>query len=126
LLSNAIKFTEQGEVTLRVWAGNEPEYPDEITSPAGAGRPERAARRVVRFQVRDTGMGIKSENLPALFQPFRQIDSGLTRQHEGTGLGLAICRRLVDLMGGEISVESAWGKGSVFTFTLPLHGPKPS
>ena len=54
-----------------------------------------------------------------LFQPFRQIDSGLTRQHEGTGLGLAICRRLAELMGGEIHARSEWGRGSLFTFSLP-------
>ena len=61
-----------------------------------------------------------------IFQPFRQIDSGLTRQHEGTGLGLTICRRLADLLGGEISAKSIWGEGSVFTFVLPLkHKSKP-
>jgi signal transduction histidine kinase len=74
----------------------------------------------VRTQVSDTGMGIKPENLSTLFQPFRQLESGLARNHEGTGLGLAICRRLADLMGGEMEVSSEWGKGSTFSFTLPL------
>jgi signal transduction histidine kinase len=58
-----------------------------------------------------------------LFQPFRQIDSGLSRQHDGTGLGLAICNRLAALMGGIISASSEWGKGSAFSITLPLQGP---
>ena len=74
----------------------------------------------------DTGIGIKPEDMEKIFLPFRQIDSGLTRQHEGTGLGLTICRRLADLMGGEISAKSVWGEGSVFTFVLPLeHRSKP-
>ena len=102
LLNNAVKFTEQGEVTLRVEALSTPD-------PA------------VRFQVLDTGIGISPEDMSLLFQPFRQIDSGLTRTFEGTGLGLAICRRLADLMGGEIFAESAPGEGSVFTFTLPMN-----
>ena len=64
---------------------------------------------------------IKPEDLSKLVQPFRQIHSGLSRQHEGTGLGLAICRRLADLLGGQIAVESVWGQGSTFSFILPLH-----
>ena len=56
-----------------------------------------------------------------LFQPFRQLDAGLTRQHEGTGLGLAICKRLVERLGGTIALESDWGKGSTFDVTLPIH-----
>jgi signal transduction histidine kinase len=64
-------------------------------------------------------MGIKNEQIGLLFQPFKQLDTGLTRQHDGTGLGLSICKRLVESMGGEIWVESEWGKGSTFTFTLP-------
>jgi signal transduction histidine kinase len=76
--------------------------------------------------VTDTGIGIKPEDMEKIFQPFRQIDSGLTRQYEGTGLGLTICRRLANLMGGEIIVQSVWGEGSVFTFVLPLkHQSKP-
>ena len=98
LLSNAIKFTEHGEVTLTV----------------------ETASGAYRISVADTGIGIKTEDLDKLFQPFRQLDSGLTRQHDGTGLGLAICKRLVDRLGGTISVESHWNKGSTFTFTLPL------
>jgi len=100
LLNNAIKFTERGTVTLTAEA-----LPDAL-----------------RLAVADTGIGIKPEDLGTLFQPFRQIDSGLMRHHEGTGLGLAICRRLASLLGGEIHVASEWGKGSVFTLTLPVKG----
>ena len=79
-----------------------------------------AGPTVAKLTVRDTGMGIRAEDMPLLFQPFRQIDSALSRQHEGTGLGLAICKRLATLMGGDITVESEWGHGSRFTLTLPL------
>jgi hypothetical protein len=68
-------------------------------------------------------MGIRPEDLATLFQPFRQVDSGLARRHEGTGLGLAICRRLAGLMGGEVTAESSWGKGSTFMVTLPRETP---
>ncbi|MEY4580434.1 MAG: hypothetical protein RL701_5137 [Pseudomonadota bacterium] len=103
LLNNAIKFTERGTVTLTV----------ELTDPTrGPG--------LVRIQVADTGIGMREQDLATLFQPFRQIDSGLQRQHEGTGLGLAICRRLTDLLGGTIEAQSVWQRGSVFTVTLPV------
>ena len=72
--------------------------------------------------VKDTGIGIKPEDMESLFQPFHQLGSGLSRNHEGSGLGLALCRRLADLMGGGIQAESEWGKGSAFTFTLPRKG----
>ncbi len=98
LLSNAIKFTERGEIGLHC----------------------RVEGSVVRLSVSDTGPGIRPENFARLFQPFQQIDDGLGRQHEGTGLGLSICQRLAKLLGGEIQVESEWGKGSVFSVTLPI------
>jgi len=72
--------------------------------------------------VSDTGIGIKPEDLQGLFQPFKQIDTGLSRNYEGTGLGLAICRRLADLLGGDIKAESTYGVGSTFTLILPLGG----
>ena len=100
LLSNAIKFTEQGR---------------------GQRSTAETVAGAVRISVADTGVGIKPEDLGKLFQPFRQLDTGLTRQHEGTGLGLAICKRLVERLGGTIAVESEWGKGSTFSFTLPVH-----
>jgi PAS domain S-box-containing protein len=103
LLNNAIKFTEHGCVTLAVeWLAND------------------MAQPVLRLRVTDTGVGIKPEDLATLFQPFRQIDTGIARQHEGTGLGLVICRRLAALLGGEISVTSEWLKGSEFAVILPL------
>jgi len=111
LLNNAVKFTERGTVTLTL-----------ETEPGML----RTPRSALRISVTDTGIGIKPEDMEKIFQPFRQIDSGLTRQHDGTGLGLTICRHLANLMGGEISAKSTWGEGSVFTFVLPLkHKSKP-
>jgi PAS domain S-box-containing protein len=112
LLSNAIKFTSEGSVALTAELVN-------ANGPPG----ELAGRSAIRICVSDTGMGITRENLELLFQPFKQVDSGLARPHEGTGLGLAICHRLAVLMGGRIDVESEWGKGSTFTLTLPIEGP---
>jgi signal transduction histidine kinase len=98
LLGNAIKFTEQGQITLVA----------------------EALPTAIRISITDTGIGIQPEDLGKLFQPFSQINTGSTRQHEGTGLGLAICSRLVKLLGGETRVESEWGKGSRFSVTLPI------
>lgn len=98
LLNNAIKFTERGRVALA--AHIEPD--------------------ALRISITDTGIGIRTEDMKKLFQPFRQIDTGLARNHEGTGLGLAICLRLAQLLGGEIRVESKWGTGSTFTVLLPV------
>ena len=109
LLNNAVKFTQRGGVTLAVDAIRAPE------APAGT-----EGATIARVEVTDTGIGIKREDLARLFQPFRQLDAGLQRQHEGTGLGLAICRRLAGLMGGTIEVRSTWGEGSAFTFDLPV------
>jgi signal transduction histidine kinase len=100
-----VKFTDRGRVALIVEAGPSVTLGD---------------RPAVRIKVTDTGIGIKPDDLRTLFQPFRQLDTGLARQHEGTGLGLAICRRLTELLGGEIHAESAWGAGSTFSVTLPL------
>ena len=68
----------------------------------------------------DTGNGIKSENLGMLFEAFRQLDGSAKRVYEGTGLGLYLCRKLLDMMGGHISVQSEYGKGSRFTYSMPL------
>ncbi len=103
LLNNAIKFTDAGRITLQV----------------------RIEGERVRMSVADTGIGMRPEDIDGLFQPFRQLDSGLQRQHEGTGLGLAICRRLATLLGGTIDVTSTFGAGSTFTVDLPMNGPMP-
>jgi two-component system, sensor histidine kinase and response regulator len=108
LLGNAIKFTEVGSVKLDVAPVN-----DFMRGGVPAGP-------AVRLTVADTGIGIKAENEALVFMPFRQVESDLSRHHEGTGLGLAICRKLVELMGGSIKVESIWQRGSVFSVILPL------
>jgi signal transduction histidine kinase len=113
LINNAIKFTQQGSITVTV---------EQLADYQAV--PEVGLRPAMRFGVKDSGLGIKPEDLMTLFQPFRQIDTGIARQHEGTGLGLVICRRLATLLGGEISVTSEWLKGSEFTVTIPLQNPR--
>jgi len=103
LLSNAVKFTERGGVVVR--AG---------TAPVGGGQTR------VTFAVEDTGIGLDAEQQARLFQPFSQADSSTTRRYGGTGLGLSIVRRLAQLMGGDVAVDSAAGEGSTFTVTLVL------
>jgi signal transduction histidine kinase/CheY-like chemotaxis protein/HPt (histidine-containing phosphotransfer) domain-containing protein len=103
LLSNAVKFTRQGEVLMRVEC---------------SGREKSSA--TLRFSISDTGIGITKESQERLFQPFVQADASIARQHGGTGLGLTICKRLVELMGGQVGLESVVNAGSTFWFTLPL------
>ena len=103
LLGNAIKFTEHGDVALRVM----PDSPSAVPS-------------ALRFTISDSGIGISGENLGAVFKRFTQGDSSTTRKYGGSGLGLAISKRLVELMGGRIWAESKVGKGSVFSFVVPI------
>ena len=103
LVSNAVKFTHRGGVTVRVQA------------------PEGERRSVlVRFEVLDTGIGIPAEDQKRLFLAFEQSDNSTTRKYGGTGLGLTISKRLTQLMGGRIGVDSVPGAGSVFWFAVPL------
>jgi hypothetical protein len=97
LLSNAVKFTEKGHVGIAC----------------------RSEDDHFLLSFSDTGIGMAPEDIPDLFQPFHQIDTGLARKSEGTGLGLSICKKILDLMGGTIEVESRLGQGSTFTIHLP-------
>jgi PAS domain S-box-containing protein len=107
LLGNAVKFTEQGEVVVTVNARASERGPSDA-----------APRYELQFAVRDTGVGIPADRLDRLFKPFSQVDASTTRQYGGTGLGLAISRRLSEMMGGDLWVESQVGRGSTFYFTL--------
>jgi signal transduction histidine kinase/DNA-binding response OmpR family regulator/HPt (histidine-containing phosphotransfer) domain-containing protein len=147
LLGNAVKFTEKGEVVVKVTPEPVPvplPVPDgedgeetDTTSGMGTGRGTRTAAEVLlHFSVRDTGVGIPKDRMDRLFQSFSQVDSSTTRRYGGTGLGLVISKRLSELMGGTLWVESEVGKGSTFNFTvraepapdlepLPLHTDNP-
>ena len=103
LCNNAIKFTEDGEVVLAV---------EETERSEGQVR--------LLFSVKDTGIGIKEDQLPALFQPFTQADASTTRKYGGTGLGLSLCSQLSEMMGGAIGVESTFGEGSMFWVEIPF------
>ena len=101
--SNAVKFTERGRIEIRA-----------VRLPGGNGRQQ------LRFEVRDSGPGIAESDRARLFQPFEQLDSSLTRKHGGTGLGLATSRRLAEMMGGRIGVDSAPNEGATFWLEVPL------
>ncbi|HEY7118669.1 MAG TPA: response regulator [Tepidisphaeraceae bacterium] len=154
LIGNAVKFTQTGEVIVRVHApggrglASEPSSPSPGTpgEASGIGDCPRAGRgeglltsrfslltstpehsgltarhsQIIRFEVTDTGIGIPPDRTDRLFQSFSQVDTSTTRKYGGTGLGLAICKQLAELMGGQIGVESAPGKGSTFWFTVRL------
>lgn len=106
LINNAVKFTNIGEIEI---SANLVE--------------ENESAYLIAFSVRDTGIGVKQEDLPKLFQSFMQVDSSTTRKFGGTGLGLSICKQLVKLMGGELGVESEYGYGSTFSFYIKADKP---
>ena len=108
LVGNAIKFTEHGSVTIQ----------------AAIAREEDSSRCRLKFTIKDTGPGIPDDKRDAIFEPFVQGDSSVTRRYGGTGLGLSICRRLCDLLGGKIQVESHPGFGSLFSFTIDAGSPQ--
>lgn len=122
LLGNALKFTQSGEITVEATV-----VPGE---PAGADGAAPVAPARLLFQVRDTGIGIPAERIGRLFSPFSQADASTARHYGGTGLGLAISKRLVELMGGGMRVESTLGVGTTFHFELPVRfadsGPAPA
>ena len=105
---NAVKFTQHGEVSLHVTL-------ERAIDPADA-----ASSALLRFELRDTGIGIPPAKQATLFQPFSQVDASMTRRFGGTGLGLSISKRLVELMGGQIGINSEEGQGSTFWFTIDL------
>ena len=114
LLTNAIKFTERGQVVVRVGVapGAEPA--------AAAGTAPGTSAPQLWLQVADTGLGMQEAQLARLFEPFQQADSSTTRRYGGTGLGLSISQRLAQLMGGGLRAQSVWGQGSTLTLHLPL------
>jgi len=98
LISNAVKFTERGNVVVAAHKKD----------------------KVVEICVSDTGIGIPKQDIPIIFDPFRQVESSLTREHGGVGLGLFVVKQLLDLMGGTINVESEVGSGSTFCVCIPM------
>lgn len=116
LIGNAIKFTARGSVDLAV----------RVERSSTSGEPSSAHSDRLVFEVRDTGIGMSEQQIARLFRPFTQADSSTSRKYGGTGLGLSICRRLAVMMGGTIEVASVQGKGSTFTFRIPMEAPADS
>jgi two-component system, NarL family, sensor histidine kinase EvgS len=102
LVNNAVKFTEKGGVTIVC----------------------RQRDDQVEIAVTDTGIGIREEDMGRLFRPFQQLDTGTARRYEGTGLGLSVCRKILDMLGSTIRVDSQYGKGTTFAFTIPVNMPE--
>ena len=102
LLSNAAKFTEKGEINIKVRENN----------------------GMISFSVKDSGIGIEKKNFNLVFEEFQQVDNSSTRKYKGTGLGLPIARKLARLLGGDLTVDSEYGKGSTFTLTIPPSVPQ--
>jgi CheY-like chemotaxis protein len=119
LLSNASKFTQNGVITLKVTKDEGPMTNEQITTTTEPSLVVRPSSFVL-FKVSDTGIGMTPEQASKLFQPFTQADASTTRKYGGTGLGLAITKRFCQMMGGDVSLESAAGQGATFTVRLPL------
>ena len=113
LISNSLKFTAEGSVSLRVAVR---QVATDGTAPVSI-----SSACELQFEIADTGIGIPPEKICSLFDPFSQVDTSTTRQYGGTGLGLAICRQLVEMMDGEIEATSEVGKGSIFRFSIRLN-----
>lgn len=106
LLSNAFKFTENGSITLEMFRRKSSSHPGES---------------MIGFSVKDTGIGIPEDKQSLIFESFRQVDGSTQRRYGGTGLGLSICKKISSMLGGSISVRSSEGKGSTFTFLIPIN-----
>ncbi|HPS26590.1 MAG TPA: PAS domain S-box protein [Bacteroidales bacterium] len=106
IVNNAISYTEKGSITIKT------------------GLTEHQGKKFAYIKIRDTGIGIDANNFSRIFQEFRQVSEGLNRRYDGSGLGLSISKKMIEMMGGQILVESQLGKGSVFTILLPLASEK--
>ena len=124
LLANAVKFTPEGG-SVRVAARRVGSQRSAVGSQRPTTDDYRLMTGFVEISVADTGIGMPPEGCGRLFQPFLQLDNSLTRKYEGTGLGLHLSKKIVELHGGTISVESEPGRGSRFSFTIPLNGKRP-
>jgi signal transduction histidine kinase len=121
LLSNASKFTPEGG-SVALSALRTP-VPLSVPADRAGDKPRLVSRDAVWVSVRDSGIGIRAEDMHKLFEVFSQVDSSASRQQQGTGLGLALCKQFVEMHGGTIGAESVFGGGSTFWFILPVEGP---
>ncbi|MEE3466859.1 MAG: two-component regulator propeller domain-containing protein [Eubacterium sp.] len=129
LLSNAVKYTPEGEVIFEMSETGREDLPEGVTNLPGIEEPKTEPGKkppntgkkqvMIRFIVRDTGIGIREEDMEKLFKPFERLDEKKNMHIQGTGLGLDIARQMIEMMGGELTCESTYGEGSTFSFTIP-------